>query len=844
MAPTPRITARISNGSPRLVIASLDSKYVSMALVIRSGGTADPPGQSGLAHMAEHVSVAGARGFPAHGLWQHLRAAGGGLRGQTCVDATTFLIWMPADKWQEVLAAIAAIAFGSTHPKSLLESERRAVLDEMPPTRSPASFEETAACYFGSHPYARPVVGTPSSVRALDAGTLEKFRRRHYVRRNSVLVAVGPCDVDALCQAAASRLADMPPGRPAVGPPRFRRPALGPIVRRFRAPRKGGKLSLWLPMPDTVSALLLAELLRMPGGPLQQMLLERGFACLSGTAEAWLARSARTLIVQVEADGLASLGRDELLHGLGNLARAAPDRSTIEAAKYQLLIDHAESMQNGRWVCEALARCTARGDGWPVREAAVSAAADSLRQRWRSLLSLDTALITCAWPENARRRSPAWPAVSPSGHVESLGKKAIAPAKDAVSEETISSVRVRMRAANGAILLAHPSRAPKFTLTAGFMNARDSLPAVLAASGGEGWNRLIRALATRNLRLRCGCGLDYAWLQMTGPREQFAAALDYLLPVVHTPPDFRFYPIAQAWAERDRRLAEKDPGQSIPLRLFAQMFPHQYGHSPQQVVTWEHMLNCWNESFVGCRSVWAMTGGIADAEVMRLADALERLRPGEILHRDRATHADRRRKLLWLNAPLSAVSMTWPLPPEAGSADDLELLRWLLSGSLFGALRTGAAPVYEGGAVYRRCRYGGVFGLYAIAMPWRAAACLRGMRLILAQAHADRFDIERVEMAKAALSASEEELCADPPAWGLELVDREVSGRSVELAASRYQEVSPSTVERALKEHLRLSQAVTVILWPGWRTMLDALSNLVGSKVKLANLIRVSGSIA
>ena len=146
--------------------------------------------------------------------------------------------------------------------------------------------------------------------------------------------------------------------------------------------------------------------------------------------------------------------------------------------------------------------------------------------------------------------------------------------------------------------------------------------------------------------------------------------------------------------------------------------------------------------------------------------------------------------------------------------------------------------------MYRRCRYGGVFGLYAIAMPWRAAACLRGMRLILAQAHADRFDIERVEMAKAALSASEEELCADPPAWGLELVDREVSGRSVELAASRYQEVSPSTVERALKEHLRLSQAVTVILWPGWRTMLDALSNLVGSKVKLANLIRVSGSIA
>jgi len=793
-----------------------------MALVVRSGAAADPAGQGGLAHLAEHLSVADARGFPAHGLWQHLRANGGGLNAQTCVDATTFLVWMPADEWQQALAALAAILLSDTPSESVLESERRVVLDELPLARLPGSFAEMAACYFGSHPYGRAVEGTRASVRLLTAAAIDRFRRRHYVCRNSVLIVVGPCDVDSLCQSAGTLLAAMPPGQPAIGPPRFQRSARGLIIRSLRVPRKGGQLSLWWPVADSLSALLVAQVLRMPGGPLQQMLVDQGFPTLSGTADVWLARSAGTFIVQVQADGPPTLGRHELLDYLGNLAREVPEPQIIEAAQCQLLMDYSENMQNGRWVCEKLADCVARGEEWAVHEAAVSDVASSLQQHWASLLNLSEGLITCAWPARARRHSLVWPAVS--HNVMSLDKNAIVEVGTPISAEATPSVPVRLKMKNGATLLIHRSQVPRFTLTIGFINGGDALPAVLASGGGEGWNRLVRALAIRSLSLRGDCAPDHAWLQMTGPTEQFGAALEYLLRIVDTPPDCRFAQIAEAWAEQQRWLAENNLSQSLPLRLMAEIFPdHHYGRIPSQAVTWERMLRCWNESFVGCRSVWVITGDIADRDVTRMAKAIEPLRSGDILHGNQVIRTKRRMKLVWVDAPVSAVSITWALPPEANSAGDLEPLRWLLSGSLFRAMRTGDSGVYRGGALYRSWRDGGMFGLYAITRPWRAGTCLRKMRLAVAQAHADGFDTQSVAAAKSALSAAEDELCANQGAWGLELVGREVSGYSVELAAVRYQEVSPSTVQCALQQHLGLKQAVTLVLWPSWRTILNAL---------------------
>ena len=106
----PALTSRTLSNDLRLVVCPTQSSRVHAALVIRSGSAADAAGHEGLAHLAEHTSVAEARGFPGHGLWQHLRFEGGEINAQTSVDATTFLVRLPAPSWPKALAALAAIA--------------------------------------------------------------------------------------------------------------------------------------------------------------------------------------------------------------------------------------------------------------------------------------------------------------------------------------------------------------------------------------------------------------------------------------------------------------------------------------------------------------------------------------------------------------------------------------------------------------------------------------------------------------------------------------------------------------------------------------------------------------
>jgi hypothetical protein len=626
----------------------------------------------------------------------------------------------------------------------------------------------------------------------------------------------------------------MPLGQPAVGAPPFQRPAGGPLIRSLQAPQKGGLLSLWWPMADDPSALLLANILRMPGGPLQQMLVEQGFPSLSGTVEVWLARSARTLLVEVQAKEQPTLGRHELLKYLRNLAGALPETSIIEAAQRQLLMHYQENMQDGRWVCEQLVDCVVRRDEWILHEAAISGAASFLQQRWVSLLDLSRGLITCAWPEQARRQSLAWPAACPQDNVTSLDKKAIVGSGNLLFLETTPSVPNRVKMTNGATLLVHRSHVPRFTLTVGFINGGDALPAVLAAGGGEGWNRLVRALAIRSLSLRSGCTPDYAWLQMTGPTDQFGVGLEYLIRIVDTSPDCRFAQIAEAWPEQPQGQYKNNLILSPPLRLMAEIFPnYQYRNIPNQLITWERMLHCWNDSFIGCQSVWAITGDVTDRDVTSMAKEIETLRHGEIIRGEQAFLTKPQKKLILVNASSSAAFIAWSLPPEASNIGDLEILRWLLSGYLFRTLRAGHPGIYRGGALYRIWQDGSAFGLYALARPWHVLTCLRKMQSTVAQIHAEGFDTQKVAAAKAALSAAEDELCANQDAWGLELIAREVSSGPLELATIRYQKSSPSTIQYSLQQYLQLEEAVTLVIWPGWHKILKTLSNSINLKLHL-----------
>ena len=71
-------------------------------------------------------------------------------------------------------------------------------------------YEASLCAYFGSHPLAYPVLGTPESIKAMRRDDLATYFRQHYAASNTVVSAAGRIDFDAFVQKVESETRDWP----------------------------------------------------------------------------------------------------------------------------------------------------------------------------------------------------------------------------------------------------------------------------------------------------------------------------------------------------------------------------------------------------------------------------------------------------------------------------------------------------------------------------------------------------------------------------------------------------------------------------------------------------------
>ncbi len=101
---------------------------------------------------------------------------------------------------------------------------------------------------FDQHPYGRPIIGSPESVRALTRDRLFGFFKQRYVASNVTLVVVGDVDAGRARTAIEQAFGDMPDG-PQPGP-RPQQPQQGaPRVRAIARDVKECQLLARLPRP-------------------------------------------------------------------------------------------------------------------------------------------------------------------------------------------------------------------------------------------------------------------------------------------------------------------------------------------------------------------------------------------------------------------------------------------------------------------------------------------------------------------------------------------------------------------------------------------------------------------
>ncbi len=197
----PRIDFRdrkLANGLTVISVESHASPTASVQVWYHVGGSDDPPGRSGFAHLFEHMMFKGTTYLKAEQFDRMTEDVGGANNASTGNDVTTYEEVIPSNHLETLLWAEAERLQHLKVDEANFQSER-AVVEEEYRQRILASpygrfFNAVASAPYLRHPYRRPTIG---SIADLDAATLADvtaFHSTYYRPDNATLIVAGDFD--------------------------------------------------------------------------------------------------------------------------------------------------------------------------------------------------------------------------------------------------------------------------------------------------------------------------------------------------------------------------------------------------------------------------------------------------------------------------------------------------------------------------------------------------------------------------------------------------------------------------------------------------------------------------
>ncbi len=332
---------------------------VGVALCYGTGTAAERDDEGGVAHFLEHMMFKGSRRFGEGEVDSLTQRLGGSNNAFTSHDATVYHFSFGTDTWSTALEIESDRMDNLLLDEDAIESERHVILEEIAMYEDEpwdALDQQVVARVFAGHPYAKPVLGSRSSVEGLSREALRAFYSQYYNRERANLAVVGGVRADEV-RAACERWFGNEPSRSRSGalPDTETLPTSvdgGPI----RIERQHGELARLLvafpaPAVDTdehaAMRLLLAGLCLGRGSRLHRRLVEQERSCLWVTSDLTEGRGPSCASIALEVTpGFDS--KDVELAVLDELSRSVSEPLTqteIERARQLLRVDYVFSQQ-------------------------------------------------------------------------------------------------------------------------------------------------------------------------------------------------------------------------------------------------------------------------------------------------------------------------------------------------------------------------------------------------------------------------------------------------------------------------------------------------------------------
>ncbi len=364
---------RLPNGLQLLLIPDDSKPTTTVNLTYRVGSRHENSGETGMAHLLEHMLF---KGTPKHPrAWEDFQKRGLAANGSTWYDRTNYTASFAANEanlsWY--LGWLADSMVNSYVARSDLDTEMTVVRNEMERgENSPSRIlsQRTMALMFDWHNYGQSTIGARSDIENVDIPRLQAFYRLYYQPDNATLTVSGKFDSTRTLQAVADAFGAIP--KPTRQLPTLY--TLDPVQdgeRSVTLRRVGGTPLIQLayhvpagPARDYAAVELLGVMLGdTPSGRLYKRLTQKQLASeVSSYSFALHDPGVLFAIAQLAPGQDVDKARAELVATVESIAREPIGADELARAKVKWLKDWDQSFTDPETVGLAMSEAIAQGD--------------------------------------------------------------------------------------------------------------------------------------------------------------------------------------------------------------------------------------------------------------------------------------------------------------------------------------------------------------------------------------------------------------------------------------------------------------------------------------------------
>ncbi|MGK5742405.1 M16 family metallopeptidase [Micromonospora sp. URMC 103] len=248
--PWPIETTRLDNGLRVVVSEDRTAPAVAVNLWYDVGSRHEPQGQTGFAHLFEHLMFEGSLNVAKTEHMRLIQGSGGSLNATTNPDRTNYFetvpaehlelaFWLEADRMGGLVPALTQETLDNQ--REVVKNERRQRYENVP--YGDAWLRLLPLLYPPRHPYHHATIGSMADLNAADLATFQAFHQTYYAPNNAVLTVVGDASAAEVFALADKYFGGIPPRADIPSAPDGRtvaatgRPAAETVTADVPAPR-------------------------------------------------------------------------------------------------------------------------------------------------------------------------------------------------------------------------------------------------------------------------------------------------------------------------------------------------------------------------------------------------------------------------------------------------------------------------------------------------------------------------------------------------------------------------------------------------------------------------------